>query len=76
MKKILTIDGMHCEHCQNKVQKALNAIPGVSAKVDLKKKQATLELSQDVLDNAFEEALKEAGFTLVAVKEKKGLFGN
>ena len=75
MKKIIAIDGMHCEHCQGKAQKALNAIPGVEAKVDLKKKQATVSLEKDIPDHVFSEALTEAGFSLVSVKEKKGLFG-
>lgn len=38
MKKTIAISGMKCEHCQAKAQKALNAIPGVEATVDLKKK--------------------------------------
>jgi len=27
MKKVVEIKGMSCEHCQNRVQKALNALP-------------------------------------------------
>jgi copper chaperone CopZ len=36
MKKIVKIKGMSCEHCQNRVEKALNALPGISADVKLK----------------------------------------
>lgn len=39
MKKIIAVEGMHCQHCQASVEKALSQIDGVeSAKVDLAKK--------------------------------------
>lgn len=75
MKKIISINGMSCGHCQAKVEKALNAIAGVEAKVDLKKKIATVTLKQEVKDEIFKEAVNEAGFEAVSVSEKKGLFG-
>lgn len=75
MKKVLSIEGMSCQHCVARAMKALNSIEGVEAKVNLKKKSATVELSQDVEDGVFERALEEANLKLVSVKEKKGLFG-
>lgn len=75
MKKEITINGMSCGHCQARVEKALNAIPGVEAKVDLKKKTATVSLSADVADDVLMGAVREAGYDPVAIKEKKGLFG-
>lgn len=74
MKKEITINGMSCGHCQARVEKALNAIPGVEAKVDLKKKTATVSLSADVADEVLMGAVREAGYDPVAIKEKKGLF--
>lgn len=75
MKKVLSIAGMSCQHCVARAMKALNSIEGVEAQVNLKKKSATVELSQDVEDGVFERALEEANLKLVSVKEKKGLFG-
>lgn len=75
MKKVIGINGMHCEHCQAKAEKALNAISGVKAKVDLKKNQAVVTLDNDVESKVFADALSEVGFELGEVKEKKGLFG-
>jgi copper chaperone CopZ len=43
-KKIMKIEGMTCGHCQARVEKALNAISGVTANVDLKKKIAKKSL--------------------------------
>jgi len=74
MKKEITINGMSCGHCQARVEKALNAIPGVEAKVDLKKKTATVSLSADVADEVLMGAVREVGYDPVAIKEKKGLF--
>lgn len=76
MKKILTVEGMSCAHCQARVEKALAAVLGVeSAKVDLKKKTATVALSGMVADDALMKAVKEAGYEPISIEEKKGIFG-
>lgn len=74
MKKVITINGMSCAHCQARVEKALNAIDGVQAKVDLGKNIATVTLSAPVEDEALKNAVTEAGYEVVSVEEKKGLF--
>ncbi len=75
MKKIIKIEGMTCSHCQARVEKALNAIAGVNAKVDLKKKAAVVSFDSDVNDSVFKDAVTEAGYEVVSIEEKKGLFG-
>ena len=35
MEKKMLIEGMMCTHCSGRVEKALNALNGVEAKVDL-----------------------------------------
>ncbi len=75
MKKIIKIEGMTCSHCQATVEKALNAIAGVEAKVDLKKKAAVVSFSSGVSDTEFKDAVTEAGYEVVSIEEKKGLFG-
>ena len=65
MEKILKIDGMSCSHCSQRVEKALNQIDGVSAKVSLEEKCATLTLTKDVPDNVLKEAVEDAGFTVI-----------
>lgn len=74
MKKIIEINGMTCEHCQARVEKALNAISGVKAKVELKKKRAVVDLTKEVDDQLLTDTVTEAGYEVVSVKEKKGLF--
>lgn len=76
MKKIITVNGMSCQHCQASVEKALSAVQGVSAaKVNLAKKTATVTLASEVADDALMNAVRDAGFDPVSVEEKKGLFG-
>ena len=54
MKKVITIEGMHCDHCAQKVTSSLEQIDGIKkVKVHLKKKQATVVLEHDVDNNKF-----------------------
>ncbi len=71
MKKIISVEGMSCEHCAASVKAALEKLDGVkSAKVDLKKKTATVKLTENVADDVLKSAVTEAGFTPVSVIEK------
>ena len=65
MEKIIKIDGMSCSHCSMRVEKALNAIDGVSATVNPEDNTATLILSAEVAENIIKEAVEDAGFTVV-----------
>ena len=67
MKKVLTVEGMMCAHCQAHVQKALAGVEGVTeAVVDLESKKATVTLAQDVADQVLLDAVTEAGYTPVS----------
>ncbi len=75
MKKVITIEGMSCAHCQARVEKALSEVAGVDeAKVDLKKKIATVSMANPVEDEVLKHAVTEAGYEPISVEEKKGLF--
>ena len=68
MTKTMTINGMMCAHCQAHVEKALNAIDGVTAAVDLAAKTATVTLSKDVADEVLKNAVTEAGYEVVSIE--------
>ena len=57
-----------CGHCAAHVQRALNAIPGVQAKVDLQRKVAVVEAAQEVADDVLRQAVANAGYEVVAIK--------
>ena len=66
MQKVMTIEGMMCTHCSGRVESALNAIPGVTAKVDLEKKTATV--SGEVSDDTLRKAVEDAGYQVVSIQ--------
>ena len=68
MTKTMTINGMMCAHCQAHVEKALNALDGVEAKVDLEAKTATVTLSKEVSDDLLKNAVTEAGYEVVSIQ--------
>ena len=74
MKKMIAIEGMTCGHCQARVEKALNSVEGVKAKVDLKKNSATVEADSTISDDLLKKTVEEAGYTVTSIEEKKGLF--
>jgi len=65
MTKTIKIDGMSCAHCSGRVEKALNAIDGVKATVNLAAKTATITAASDIGDAILEEAVADAGYTVV-----------
>ena len=66
--KIVEIEGMMCAHCAGRVEAALNALPGVTAKVDLGKKCA--EVSGPASDEALKEAVEKAGYQVTGIHGK------
>ena len=69
MKKVITIEGMHCDHCAQKVTSGLEQIDGIKkVKVHLKKKQATVVLEHDVDNNDITSVVKNAGFEVIEIK--------
>ena len=69
MRKILVIEGMSCGHCAAHVARALNALPGVQARVDLAHKTATVESAEPVADELLKQAVQNAGYEVVAIQE-------
>lgn len=68
MKKVMTINGMMCDHCRMHVEEALNSIDGVNAKVDLANRSAEITLSAAVGDDVLEKAVRDAGYEPVSIK--------
>ena len=68
MNKELTIKGMSCGHCVMHVEKALNAIQGVLANVDLSTNKAVLIMNQPVSDEILKKAVADAGYEVIEIK--------
>ncbi len=58
----LKVKGMTCGHCEMRVKKALEAVPGVeSAKPDHKKGVAIIDVSNDVSKETLAKAVNDTG---------------
>ena len=68
MHKTLIIEGMVCQHCAGRVERALNALPGVQAKVNLSQKCAEVESAGALDDEALKKAVQDAGYEVVAIR--------
>ena len=68
MNRTLTIEGMMCAHCVAHVESALNALPGVSAHVDLEKKTAAGTAGPEVTDDMLRKAVKDAGYEVTSIR--------
>ena len=65
MTRTITVEGMSCEHCEQTVEAALEAVDGVlSATADRETDSATIE--GDPAVDALVEAVSDAGYDAVA----------
>lgn len=68
MTKTLEIKGMMCMHCQAHVEKALNALEGVTATVNLEAGTATVTMEAEIADEVLAKAVTDAGYEVISVK--------
>ena len=58
IKKIVTIEGMMCEHCKSKVEKALLELENVAkVKISLKDKTATIYSKASISDSEIKDTI-------------------
>lgn len=69
-EKMIEIEGMHCDHCKNSVEHAINKIDGAACKVNLKKKTATVAYSETIQNDRLKEAIESLGFEVKSISEK------
>ena len=66
-EKVVKINGMHCEHCQNRVERMVNRIDGAVCKVNLKKNIAVVSYSKPVTDEEVKAMVEKAGYEVVEI---------
>lgn len=67
--KTMKIEGMMCGHCEARVKKALEALPGVeSAEVSHEKGEALVHLSGQESDEALKKAVEEQDYTVKEIR--------
>lgn len=70
-KKIVTVDGMTCEHCKSWVERAINEIDGAAGKVTLKKREVVVSMEREVGDDEIRTAIKNAGYRVLKIKREQ-----
>lgn len=72
IKKEIIIEGMMCEHCKTKVEKALSEITNVSkVKVNLQEKKATIYSKNSINEQDIKNAILQLGYKIIKIGEDK-----
>lgn len=67
-KKVISIEGMMCQHCVKHVTEALQKIDGViDVKVSLEQKNAVVHVNDSATDDMLKNAVVEAGYEVTAI---------
>ena len=67
-EKTVHIEGMHCENCKNRVERAINRIDGAVAKVNLKKKTAVVSFDREIRDEDIVKAVTDQDYKVVSIE--------
>lgn len=70
IKKVITIEGMMCEHCKEKVEKSLLELEGITkVKVSLKDKTATIYSSVSIPDEDITNAINKLDYKVTSIEK-------
>ena len=67
-EKTVHIEGMHCENCKNRVERAINRIDGAVGKVNLKKSIAVVSFDREVSDEEIRKAVEEQDYKVLSIE--------
>ena len=70
-KKVIQIEGMHCENCKNSVERAVNQIDGASCQVNLKKNLAVVSYDRELEDAALRRAIEWLDFKVTDIRDER-----
>lgn len=62
---VFQVEGMHCENCQNRIERAINKLDGVACTVNIKKKTATIVYSKEVDETELKNIIEDLDFQVV-----------
>lgn len=65
IQKVITVNGMHCEHCQKRVENALSRLHEVKkVEVTLEDKKVRVILKKEIGDEKIKEAIENLGYSV------------
>ena len=68
-KKLIYVDGMHCDHCKNRVEDDVNDIANVAAIANLKKGELTVSYADTVDDELIKARIERAGYSVTKIEQ-------
>ena len=69
MVKTMKIEGMMCGHCEARVKKSLEALPGVEeARVSHEAGTAEVTLKEDVADEVLKKAVEDQDYKVLEIR--------
>lgn len=70
IKKVITIEGMMCEHCKAKVEKSLLELDNVTkVRVSLKDKTATIYSSVSIPDEDIIDTINKLDYKVTSIEK-------
>ena len=64
----MTVEGMHCENCQVRVENALNRLDGVACRVNLRRKTALVSYSRPFSQEEARSIAEKLGYSVTEVR--------
>jgi copper chaperone CopZ len=70
-KKIIHVEGMHCENCKNSIERQINRIDGASCTVNLKKKIAVVSCDREIDEELLCRTIRNLDFKVKEVETEE-----
>ena len=67
---VMTVEGMHCDNCKNRIIKHLNELDGVVAKVDRSTKTAVASCYGEVDAELVKKTIEDLDFTVTKMEKR------
>lgn len=65
--RTFVVDGMHCQHCADRIMEAVNDLDDASAILDWKAGTAVVSCASDIPDDVIRERIQRLGYSVTDV---------
>lgn len=68
IQKVITVNGMHCEHCQKRVENALSNLREIkSVAINLENKKVIIVLKKEIEDEKIRQTIENLGYSVESI---------
>lgn len=67
---VISIEGMHCDACKNRIIRKINSMDGLVCKVSLSKKQAIVSCYEDTAADLIKDQIEMLDFKVVKIDKR------